>query len=226
MMISFKTVFLDPSLPKDSIREYKDILESLDSVLAEKVDAETDIIVTSTPEKYGREVLGESVYLIVMNEMEFSASLLKEKLGELEFEFNKDEDLRDHILRPYLLDKSRSYSGGVIGFKDVPVDVMRKLYALDFVDPSDYQNNSPTNKEFLDFGKKYPFARYHGYVVTAKRDDYRLSIEGMGFIATKGDLTKKKTKLIRDFKDLNNGADEFSIGSLNNGSIEFFSWFD
>ncbi len=226
MLLSYKTVFLDPSFSAEKIEEYKAILESLDAVLATQVDEETDIIVTNEPEKYNEENLGDVYSLVVIDEKEFSASLLMEKLGNSDVELNKDEGLRNSILKPYLINKSGNYSGGALSFRDVPFDVMKKLFCFDFIDPRDTQNNSPTNREFIDFGKKFPFVKYHGYVISAEREDYRLSIEGVNFVVSKKDHKGKKTKLIKDFKKLNNGADELVVSEGEDGSVEFYSWFD
>jgi hypothetical protein len=226
-MLSFKTVFIDQTIDTNKKEEYKSLLETLNSVLCSAVDHDTDVIVTNKKEDYAD--IENSYLLKIMDENEFVSNLIMDKIGNEEFRMNKDQGLRDSILEPFFINKgilSGQYSGGTRSFQFVDINVMSKLFNLNFIDPNECQNSSPSNKEFLIFGKKYPFARYHGYVVNVNRDDYRISIEGMDFSASKEELKRIKTKVIKDFKELNNGADELVVSEAEDGSVDFYSWFD
>ena len=54
-----------------------------------------------------------------------------------------NESERDNILSKFF---SRSYSGGIRSFSNVDVDTVKKLFELNFIDPNESQNSSPTTK--------------------------------------------------------------------------------
>jgi hypothetical protein len=50
-----------------------------------------------------------------------------------------------------------------------------------FIDPQATQNDSPSVQKFFDFARNYPLEMitFHGYLIGPKRDDCRISIEGL-----------------------------------------------
>ena len=94
-------------------------------------------------------------------------------------ELNKNYIERDLIIFDEEIDWSKS-SGGIQSFK-IGLDKLEALFVKKFINPKDRQNASPTNKQFFEFMKKhdkYPLIA-HGYAVSPRRNDYRVSIEGL-----------------------------------------------
>jgi hypothetical protein len=127
---------------------------------------------------------------------------------------NKNYAKRDEIIFGKALEDN-DYMGGIKVFGDLPHDKLQQLLDLDFADPDDAQNASPTIGKFLEFLKKHPEVKTHGYVVAPERDDYRVTIEGIHYEGTISEELRK------DFKDLCKGADEKVIGKK-----KLFCWWD
>ncbi len=75
--------------------------------------------------------------------------------------------------------------GGVKNFTNLSVEKLQQLIAQRFADPAAGHNNSPTIREFLEFGqqqaaKGFNFS-FEGYAVSPDRGDYRVSIDGILF---------------------------------------------
>ena len=77
---------------------------------------------------------------------------------------------------------------GISKFKDLPLDVIKQLIEKGYLDPDDYQNCSPTVSSIVKFVEEHDPAnwRFHGYVVSAERDDTRVSIEGINSLKPLG----------------------------------------
>ncbi len=95
----------------------------------------------------------------------------------MDFVFNKDIEKRDRII--FGKYRPEEYYGGIRRFENLGIERLEYLFKNRFIDPEDCQNLAPSAQEFLDFMRKYPFWEAHGYVVEAKRPDYRISIEGI-----------------------------------------------
>lgn len=91
-----------------------------------------------------------------------------------------DEKLRNEIVRPYLdrdLPWGKHYD--LVGFSDLPLKILKELVDKKFTFKDIAQNDSPTIGEFMDMMTRFPILKAHGYIVTAKRHDYRVSVEGL-----------------------------------------------
>ena len=128
-----------------------------------------------------------------------------------EFEFNKDQTARDRLLG---ISPDAKYGGGVEYFNGLTAATLRKLIDEKFADPEECQNSSPSIQEFLDFMEEHPGFTAHGYAVTLKREDYRVSIEG---IEGKG----IKREDVDEFIQAHRFADDFSF---ENGRC--YCWYD
>lgn len=111
---------------------------------------------------------------------------------------NYDVNKRDQLLGI----KNDKYLGGIAHFKTLDLETLETLIEEKFIDPNDRQNDSPTVLEFYNFMKKYPSVKAFGYAVSAKRDDYRISLEGLISEPTDDE------ELINDFIRLCYNADE------------------
>ena len=145
-----------------------------------------------------------------------------------QFKFNMDETRRLEILKPYLReDMILGRRGGkydAMYFKGLDVTALQTLVHEKFACPDDTQNSAPCIKEFLEFMKKYPFMKAHGYIITPDRDDYRVSIEGVE--GSYKEIPTSKTpedvlKFNEDFTAMFRHADEFEIGKGH-----FYCWYD
>ena len=129
----------------------------------------------------------------------------------MEFNYNMDIKTRDEmIFGKYEPDK---YLGGVRYFKGMTVKLLKELVDNGFADPEECQNYSPSVAEFIEFMEGWDGYRVNGYVVTDKRDDYRVSVEAIeknGVIETKEELV--------DFVETFRFADDFDA----NG----YAWWD
>jgi hypothetical protein len=97
------------------------------------------------------------------------------------FEFNKDYKTRDQIMIPYLKERYNHdiVNYDVLTFGRLPINVLQDLVDKKFIDPEEAQNDSPSVREFMEHMIKYPTLLAHGYIVSNKRKDYRISIEGL-----------------------------------------------
>lgn len=93
-------------------------------------------------------------------------------------EFNKDIETRDKIIYGRYREKKYKY-GGTLHYEGLTVGTMKELMDQKFLDPEERQNSSPTVQEIYDFMCTYPGYTAHGYTVSADRDDYRVSVEGV-----------------------------------------------
>jgi hypothetical protein len=128
---------------------------------------------------------------------------------------NKDQRLRDTIIwGDYSPD---DYGGGIRRFSFMKLDQLEKLISNNFIELDQRQNWSPSTKEFYDFLKKNPQFTAHGYAVELKRNDYRVTIEGLECRV----LCDEET--IKSFKILCRNADSKSI-DLKKPLL--YSWWD
>ena len=93
---------------------------------------------------------------------------------------------------------------------------LKKCIAKGWADAEDRQNNSPSIGEILEFLEANPSFEAHGYVVTPRRDDSRISLEG---VETEGAPREQVDAFIDTFRL----ADEFMFNS-NGGCCR--AWYD
>lgn len=95
------------------------------------------------------------------------------------YDLNKDyADQRDLVLFHEPYDESK-YGGGVRDFDGLTYRGYQQLLELHVIDPGETQNDSPSVMEIAEFLKKHPNFTAHGYATSKKRDDYRVSFEGV-----------------------------------------------
>ncbi len=109
----------------------------------------------------------------------------------------------------------RFYTGGIRRFENLNLEKLKKLVDLKFVDVEEYQNDSPTIREFIKFMEKYPDYTVMGYVVSIERSDYRVSLDGIEKIAPAESKAEEN-----EFIELFRNADDFNIND------EMYAWFD
>lgn len=85
---------------------------------------------------------------------------------------------RDLVLFHEPYDESK-YPGGVRRYDGISYADCKELYDLKVLDPEERQNAAPSVREIVEFLKRHPNFRAHGYAVSPKRNDYRVSIEGV-----------------------------------------------
>jgi len=115
-------------------------------------------------------------------------------------ELNKDSKARDLII----FDKLVEDNGDIIRFEGLTLEKLDRLLDQKFADPEETQNDSPSTKEIYDFMKEHPGFTAHGYVVSRKRNDYGISLEGVEY---RGNYNKK---VLLKFLDLFAYADELT----------------
>ena len=108
---------------------------------------------------------------------------------------NKDWTRRDSLI----FGSATSDSYDIKSFDKMPPALLRQLVDEGFADLEEAQNSAPSIGEFLEATELYPEMTFHGYVVTPRREDYRVSIEG--FNAPYNDA------IVNDY----HGADEFEV---------------
>ena len=118
------------------------------------------------------------------------------------FEYKKDDKRRREILG--LKEENKYKNGGIDTIENVPVDIVQKLIDEKFVNPDEYQNDSPTTQEFLIFLKTHEGFTLSGYIVSPDRNDYRIT-----FTSISGETEDADT--ISDFIDNFRMADEFDV---------------
>tara|TARA_Y100001949_G_scaffold134836_1_gene116354 strand:- start:301 stop:714 length:414 start_codon:yes stop_codon:yes gene_type:complete len=129
------------------------------------------------------------------------------------FTFNKDYKKRDQLLG--IQTDWTDQSGGLEYVEAISIDQLEKLLIERFIDPNEYQNESPTTRKFYEFMNSFPVATAHGYAISPERDDYRVTIEGL--YVNESDVT---SELKKKFRELCKDADEY----YDQG--ELYSWWD
>jgi hypothetical protein len=116
-----------------------------------------------------------------------------------------DFELRDELLRPYVLDDGTR--GGISRFKGVPLNVLEKLIFHGFVHLGKWNSCPGVQDLFLPFLLRHPDFTAHGYAVSKERQDSRISIEGIECNAP------MIIEAVIDFANTFRGADEFILSS-------------
>jgi len=128
---------------------------------------------------------------------------------------------REEIIFERELD-DKGYLGGIATYSGLAVEKLDQLVTEQLADPEQNQNNSPSLQEFLDFGKKWnpPYTiNYDGYMVEDRRDDERVSVDGINIVAKEG--TMFSVSFLIDFANMFREADEYLLTET-----QAKAWFD
>ena len=129
-------------------------------------------------------------------------------------QLNPDFEERDRLLFGRAVSWADELTG-VKRFRGLGGSALRELVARNFADPEESQNGSATLGDFLKFLEKHPQVTAHGYAVSPKREDYRVSLEGLEYDgAVSADLQ-------REFREMNGRAAEFACTPQ-----RLFCWYD
>ena len=90
---------------------------------------------------------------------------------------------------------------------NITADKLQILIDEKFADPTDCQNSAPSIADILEFLKANKGFSAHGYIITPKRNDYRVSLEG---VDKRGDISVEDRQA---FTDMFRMADEFTCDS-------------
>lgn len=73
--------------------------------------------------------------------------------------------------------------GGIIRFNNVSIDVIKDLANEDLINLDDKQNEAPSVGEMIELSEKDGISNVtvDGYVVVPRRDDSRISVDGLNF---------------------------------------------
>ena len=83
-----------------------------------------------------------------------------------------------------------------------------------FADEDEQQNSCPCIRDINKFIHEHPNFTAHGYIITPRRADYRVSIEGV-------DGRECNSTDVEDFTQMFRGADDFTIFGCH-----CYCWFD
>ena len=92
---------------------------------------------------------------------------------------NENQKRRDELLS---IPADAKPLGEMVRFRGLTHDRLELLLSEGFIEENATQNNSPTVKGFLLFMKNYPEATAHGYAISLRRSDYRVSLEGLHYV--------------------------------------------
>lgn len=103
---------------------------------------------------------------------------------------NKDEETRDKLLfGNYNPDM---YEGGIRRFAGLTAAGISELLKGGFINPREKLNGAPDVVKIHMFMEKYPAYTAHGYAVSLKRSDYRISLSGVAKNRTADSVEEKK----------------------------------
>lgn len=83
---------------------------------------------------------------------------------------------RDALLQPYL--SISADPNQILYFRNLPLKVLEILVTRDFVDMNPW-NDCPGTNRFLGFMRRHPNFTAHGYAISFRREDHRITIEGL-----------------------------------------------
>ena len=121
------------------------------------------------------------------------------------FDYNRDVVARDNVL--FGEHNPDDYHGGIRRFAEMDLEELRIMFAGRWIAPDEAQNFSPTAQQILEFMEEYPSYLTYGYAVSADRDDYRITLEG---VFKRSGYTSEEE--LQDFTNLFRHADEFYAG--------------
>lgn len=106
-----------------------------------------------------------------------------------------------------------SESFGITYFDNLTLQGALTLLENELLDPEEKQNLSPTINDMIEFVRtNFPDKiGFHGYIVSPRREDVRISFEGINNLL-KSTFTKKELEIIYKFS---NYADELKLTRKN-----------
>ena len=129
-----------------------------------------------------------------------------------------DADLREQLIfgRNYI--PANYKAGGMCRFDNLRFKMAKELMNRGFLSPEDKQNEAPTAQEFITFMKQHDPNNWilHGYAISPKREDVRVSIEGIESIDPLSD--HDMVDFLRTFRD----ADSL----ITDSNLQVFCWYD
>ena len=138
---------------------------------------------------------------------------------------NKDYKTRNQIIRDNSASFDTTSIGGIKQFKRLKPMALIKLVDQGFADPEDYQNESPTIKEFLEFAQNHPELKptFSGYAVDVSRKDYRVSIDQ---IVLENPFIDTRNGLMDLIELVKNADDTYDYSANENGDTAVGIWWD
>ena len=129
------------------------------------------------------------------------------------YKYNTDHIERERIIFDRKYDE-KNYPGGISYFK-LSYEKLRKLADFGHIDPNGKKGNSPTALYIIEFLEEmhslgFPGWSASGYAVSKRRQDYRITIDGVDMIRS-FPITEQERKMVSErFKD----ADDLYIGDF------------
>ena len=124
-----------------------------------------------------------------------------------------------HILKKDLEVRQQAFLKGeysISYFNGLTAAYAEELIKKGWMDAKDTQNDSPTNREMVDFCASNPSFTMHGYVLPPGRPDTRISLEGVGV----KDGARPGREEVENFAEMFRHADEFDMGPC------YRAWYD
>lgn len=138
---------------------------------------------------------------------------------------DKDYKTRDQIIRDNSASFDTTSIGGIKQFKRLKPMALIKLVDQGFADSEDYQNESPTIKEFLEFAQNHPELKptFSGYAVDVNRKDYRVSIDQ---IVLENPFIDTRNGLMDLIELVKNADDTYDYSANEDGDTAVGIWWD
>lgn len=129
----------------------------------------------------------------------------------------KQLNRRDMLIFGTDYNETRYEVGGIAHF-EIPVNTLKDLLIEGLADPDDCQNSAPSIVEIYNWCAEHNLEDWyaHGYAVSSKRIDCRVSIEGIGT------YVPLRRGVVGDFKKFFANADTL-VGST---KMKAYCWFD
>ena len=126
---------------------------------------------------------------------------------------NNDEEKRDKIIfGEYDPD---SYIGGVRHFEGLTCDKLSDLLSQNFINPLEKKKNAPDVVQIHQFIERYPDYTAHGFAISNRRYDYRVTLEGI-----KKEKPPDSAAELEDFKAFSKDAVVVETGD------KMYCWFE
>lgn len=133
---------------------------------------------------------------------------------------NNDYNTRDQLLFGQDYDPEL-YTGGIRYFDDISYSLLKKLVDMQFANPEECQNDSPSINELLSAFEDYEdYISFSGYSVSPDRRDYRISIDEI-----KIEIPKDNTDMLSYAVEYYRYADEFHLSAAH-GNFYVIAWWD
>jgi len=117
-----------------------------------------------------------------------------------------NQSKRKELLKPFMK-HDYDYGGQIYYFANLPLSVLQELIEADLMGDMGPWNDCPGNAAFQVFMHSHPNFTAHGYAIDFKRDDHRITIEGL-------EGTELSSSDIVDFANAFGAADEFECSNF------------